>query len=113
MLLLAGCTWRVHIESTPVPAQLDLPRDERAVTPTEVKLRYVPFGDQRITVTARGYRTIEANLRKDEIRSFRYIGTTVRGPRRFGEEGSRGSIRYLLVPEHGPVGTWTAGDVPQ
>ncbi len=113
-LLLAGCAWRVLVESGPVPAEIVLPNEERVVTPAEVKLRWVPFGRQHVTLSARGYRPIEVDLRKDEIRFFRYVGTTVRGARRYGEkEGSRGEIRYMLVPDHGPVGTWTAEDIPQ
>jgi len=112
-LLLAGCAWRVHVESSPIAAQVLLPDESRVVTPAEVKLRWVPFGSQSIAVSAKGYRPIEVNLRRDEIRFFRYVGTTVRGARRYGEKGSRGEIRYMLVPDHGPVGTWTAEDIPQ
>jgi len=111
--LLAGCAWRVQLESSPVPAQVLLPKEDRVATPAEVKLRWVPFGRQRITVSAKGYRPIEVDLRREEIRFIRYVGTTARGPRRYGEEGSRGEIRYMLVPDHGPVGTWTAEDIPQ
>jgi hypothetical protein len=113
-LLLAGCAWRVQVLSTPVPAEITLPGEDRAVTPAEVRLRWVPFGKQWVTVSAKGYRPIEANLRRDEIRFFRYVGTTLRGGRRFGDEkGARGEVRYILVPDHGPVGTWNAEDIPQ
>jgi hypothetical protein len=96
----------------PVSATVELPNDTKVITPAEVTLRYVPFGNQTIRVSANGYRTIEANLRKDEIRSVRYLGTAVRGARRYGDKGSRGEVRYLLVPEHGPSGTWSEEDVP-
>ena len=113
-LLLASCTWRVQILSGPVPAEVMLPNEDRVVTPSVVKLRWVPFGKQWITVSAKGYRPIEANLRRDEVRWLRYVGTTARGGRQYGEEeGARGEIRYMLVPDHGPVGTWTAEDIPQ
>src|SRR6187200_25685 len=115
VLLLAGCAWGVHVESVPVQSQIELPNGDRVVTPHDITFRYVPLGHQRIRITAKGYRTIEADLRKDEIRSFRYIGTTLRGPRRYGDQdegGTRGEIRYMLVPDHGPAGTWDAEDVP-
>jgi hypothetical protein len=116
LVLLAGCAWRVHVESMPVQAQIELPTDERVVTPRDITMRYVPFGKQKIVIRAKGYRTIETDLRDDEIRSWRYVGTTVRGSRRYGDReeggGTRGDLRYLLVPEHGPAGTWDAEDVP-
>jgi hypothetical protein len=106
----------VHIETIPVPAQVELPDDRRALTPQDVTLRYVPFGNQRIRITANGYRAIETDLRDDEIRSWRYIGTGLRGARQYGDRerggGARGDLRYVLVPVHGPAGTWTDEDVP-
>jgi hypothetical protein len=114
-LVLAGCAWRVHVASIPVQAQIELPTEQRVVTPRDITFRYWPFGHQRILVSAKGYRTIEADLRIDEIRSLRYLGTTLRGPRRYGDRedgGARGEIRYVLVPEHGPAGTWDAEDLP-
>jgi hypothetical protein len=112
MLLCTGCAYRVTLASLPEPAEIDLPgRRGTVVTPTEVTLRYVPFGHQRVRVRAPGYRVLEVDLRRTEIRLGRYFSDSLWRPATLAG-GSRGTVRFVLVPEHGPVGTWEADEVP-
>lgn len=114
----SGCLYRVTVDSQPVPVTVVLPPGasaigggERVSTPAEVDFRWVPFGHQRIVASANGYRTFEVDLRRNVIRWRRIVFRTIARPSlRDGE--SRGEVQLLLVPEHGPVGTWTEDDIP-
>ncbi len=110
LLLLAGCAYRVTLTSLPMPARVELPDGEVVVTPADVTLRWVPFGHQPVTVTAPGHRRLAVDLRRDEVRLGRWIATSVFRPRTwFG--APRGEVRFLLVPDHGPAGTWAPSEV--
>ncbi len=110
-LALGGCGYRVALTTTPATAVVQLPGNRgTVVTPAEAVFRWAPFGHQVITATADGYRDLEVDLRSHEIRGSRYITDTLFRPATlFGRP--RGEIRLVLVPEHGPVGTWTADDI--
>ena len=109
--MLAGCAYRVTITSTPTPAEVVLPDGRTIVTPRTVKLRWVPFGQQRVTAYVPGHRPLEVDLRRTEIRWWRYVAQTFARPRTLGG-ASRGEVRLVLVPDHGPAGTWTAEEIP-
>ena len=111
LLLVSGCAYRVTLTSNPAPANVELPNGDRVSTPAEVRFRYVPFGHQRIVASARGYREGELDLRKTEIRSWRLLFGGFSHPAVFGG-APRGEVEILLVPDHGPVGSWTEEDVP-
>ena len=109
LALLAGCAYRVALTSLPMPARVELPGGETVVTPAEVTLRWAPFGHQSVVVTAPGHRRLEVDLRRDEIRLGRLVATSVCRPRTlFG--APRGEVRFLLVPDHGPAGTWAPAE---
>jgi hypothetical protein len=109
--LSQGCAYKVSLSSIPTTAAVQLPGDRGTViTPTDVVFRWVPFGHQVITATADGYRPLELDLRDHEILGRRYLTDTLFRPATlFGRP--RGEVKLLLVPEHGPVGTWTPDDV--
>lgn len=111
ILALAACAYRVSLTSTPAPAEVVLPDGRTIVTPRTVRLRYVPFGHQRITATAPGYRAIEVDLRRTEIRWWRYVGQSLAHPGTLAG-APRGEVRLVLVPEHGPAGTWSPEEIP-
>ncbi len=110
--LCTGCAYRVVLQATPTTAQVRLPnRGGTVVTPAEVRLRYVPFGNQKVLVSAPGYRPLSMDLRHTEIRMWRYVSDTLFHPATLAG-ASRGTVRFVLVPHHGPVGTWKEEDVP-
>lgn len=101
LLALVGCTYSVHLASRPSPAVVQLPDGRRVTTPDEIRLRWRPFRKQVATVTALGYRPLEVDLSRLRLRSGRAFS------------GQAGEVEVLLVPDHGPTGTWTVEDVPR
>lgn len=110
-LLASGCAYRVRLSSIPAPAEVQLPDGSVVVTPAEVQFRWVPFGRQVVRVHAPGYRLLVADLRKQEIRGHRYITDLVLRPATL-TGAPRGNVGFVLVPLHGPAGTWEPEDVP-
>lgn len=107
--LLGGCAYKVELTSAPAGARVTLPDGLEVYTPEVVTLRAAPLRAQPITVSAPGYRPLTVDLRRREVRLWRYVsdglfrpGTTVGAP--------RGHLELVLVPQHGPAGSWTAED---
>ncbi len=109
--LLSGCAYKVELTSTPAGAQLLLPDGSTATTPTVATLRWRPFGTQPVIASAPGYREVRFDLRRNEIRWFHYVRDTLLRPSTLAG-APRGSVDFLLVPEHGPAGSWTADEIP-
>lgn len=107
----AGCAYKVRLRSTPQPAEVTLPEGKTVLTPSIVRLRWVPFGHQHVSVHAPGYRPLELDLRDREVRLGRILSQTIRHPSTLWGE-VRGDVYFVLIPEHGPVGTWDRDDVP-
>jgi hypothetical protein len=110
-LVMSSCAYKIKLNTNPLAANVDLPNGTSVVTPAEVTLRYAPFGRQRIVVSAPGYRVVEIDLRKTEIKLVRYISDAFFRPRTWQGE-ARGQVNIVLVPNHGPVGTWDPTEVP-
>jgi len=110
-LLASGCAYKVNLNTNPLAADVKLPDGTTVVTPAEIKFRYVPFGRQTIVVTAPGYRVVEMDLRRTEIKLGRYITDAIFKPRTWLGD-ARGQVHVVLVPNHGPVGTWDPAEVP-
>ena len=91
LVLMAACSTRVRIRSQPTPADILLPDGRRMLTPTQIVVRKVPFKPQLAEVSAVGYRTMVIDLRRT-------------GPKR--------DIFLVLVPEHGPAGSWSEEQAP-
>lgn len=111
LVLTQGCAYRVAIGSSPAGAQLTLPDGTSTATPAVVKLRWVPLGEQIVTAAAPGYRTLQVDLRRREVRWTHYPRDLLLRPATL-RGAPRGEIDLLLVPVHGPAGTWTGDDVP-
>jgi hypothetical protein len=110
--LLGGCSYKVRLRSLPSPAVVVLPDGSQLSTPGTAVLRYQPFNHQWVEVSSPGYRTLRVDLRRREIRLGRILGQSL-----FHSQVLRGEPRsevvFVLVPEHGPVGTWGSGDLPE
>lgn len=111
VLALTGCAYKVTLTAQPAATEILLPDGQRIVPPADVRLRYVPFGHQRIRAAAEGYRTLEVDLRRDEIRLFSLVVGTLAHPSTLWGR-PRGEVRLVLIPEHGPAGTWTPEEIP-
>ncbi len=111
LVLLGGCAYKVQLSSDPAAASVELPDGERLITPDIAVLRWRPFGRQEVRVSATGYRPVTIDLRDREIRWSRYVTDTLFRPATLAG-APRGDVRFVLVPEHGPVGTWSEDAVP-
>lgn len=103
-LLLCGCAYRVRLLSTPPGALVELPSGRQVITPADVRLQWAPYNHQVLKVTARGHRPFEVDLRDTEVKFGRYLFRGFKRP--------RGEVELVLVPTHGPAGTWTPSEVP-
>lgn len=102
---LAGCGYRVVLTSVPQVAEVVLPNGEALTTPCEAVFRWTPYRPQWVTVRAPGHRELRLDLSKAEIKAYRFLGGTIAHPATLWGR-PRGEVKFLLVPEHGPVGTW-------
>jgi hypothetical protein len=109
--ILAGCPYKVTLTAQPATAEVTLPGGDQIALPADVKARYVPFGHQRIRATADGFRDLEVDLRAEEVRLFSLVVGTLAHPSTLWGR-PRGEVRLVLVPEHGPAGTWTPDEIP-
>jgi hypothetical protein len=107
-----GCAHRVAVNSDPMGAQVRRGDELIGATPTELLIWSVPFSRPSLRLTMPGYRPVELQLRKDkkpvlrawELATFRYRRAFALVP--------NAHHQVLLVPAHGPAGTWTSEDVP-
>lgn len=105
VLLCSGCAYKVALKSTPSAVLVELPGGAVLPTPGTYVARWAPFNSVPIRATARGYRPLEVDLRRTEVRFGRFL---IRGFR----NQPRGEVQLIMVPEHGPVGTWIEQDLP-
>jgi hypothetical protein len=112
LLLWTACAYKVELSSVPASVEVELPDGSVVTTPTVVRLRWVPFEHQRITAVTEGYRPLIVDLRRDEIRWTRLAFGWIRHPGVLWGE-PRGEVQVILVPDHGPAGTWTIEDIPR
>jgi hypothetical protein len=109
-MALSGCAYRLQMDSRPSGAQVTLPSDEIVSTPEVVPLVWVPFGHQRVTVSAPGYRTFVVDLRKQEITAWHVVGDLLAVRRLVSPGAPDGRVEFVLVPDHGPAGTWNPAE---
>ncbi len=100
-----GCAYRVALQSQPEPVLVELPDGSRVSTSDVAQLKWAPFNHQRVRVTATGYRPLEIDLRARDIRLRRLLGRPFKRV--------KGEVEFILVPTHGPSGTWSEADVRQ
>jgi hypothetical protein len=96
-IFLGGCTVLVHVDSRPVPAEVETPTGEHLRLPADVPLRWRPFARPELLCSAVGYRPMVVPVR---------LGLGPLAPR-----GVR-PLELSMVPEHGPTGTWSESEVP-
>ena len=111
LIALTGCAYKLQLNAEPAGAEVVLPNGGMVVAPAEAQLRWAPFNHQQVRVTAPGYRPLEVDLRRSEIRAGHYVRDTLLRPRTLLGR-PRGAVLFVLVPEHDGVGTWEPEDVP-
>ena len=87
---LGACSPTLKVYSQPSGAIVELEQGERVVTPGGLESSVWPKRRRGVTISAAGYRSLKTRV-----------------PYR-----SRGEWVIVLVPAHGPVGTWSEEDVP-
>jgi hypothetical protein len=108
----AGCAHRVAITSDPMGAQVRRGERTLGATPTEVVVWSIPFSRPKLRLTMPGYRPMEVELRRDkrplrrgwELLTFRYRRGLALVPNVHHQ--------VIMIPVHGPAGTWTSDDLP-
>lgn len=107
VFLLTGCAYKVELLSSPAGARVELPDGSQVFTPEIVSLRVAPFKKQEVTASSPGYRPLTVDLRKREMRFWRYVTDAIFKPATW-TGAPRGQVELQLVQQHGPVGTWSA-----
>lgn len=110
-LALQGCTYHVRVESRPIGAVLWLEDGSSVVLPQDVDLPWRPFKPPKARVTFPGYRTLETRFTRRLVKGSEYLSDPfVAQDEAFGDKPRR-VLEVVLVPEHGPAGTWTEDEV--
>jgi hypothetical protein len=104
-LLLLGCVHRIEVTTIPAGATLYRAQTHLGEAPAIVPMRI--FSSTRIEARLPGYRPV----RGMGTASFFVDFLTLHWPRALGLQ-PRGTVEIRMMPEHGPVGTWTPEDVP-
>ena len=103
-LLWLGCSFSVHMTTAPEMAVIRLADGTELSAPTVHTFKCAPFTPQRVEISAPGYRSATYNLRSGVVGFWHYLHR----PRWVdGDESARNTVRFILVPEHGPAGTWS------
>lgn len=108
-LLLLGCVHRIEVTTIPSGATLYREQARLGEAPATVPIRI--FSSTRIEARLPGYRSVTTQLRGMGTASFLADFLTLHWPRALGIQ-PRGTVEIRMMPEHGPVGTWTPEDVP-
>ena len=113
LALTAGCKHRVLIESDPPGASVRLDKSRKGITPVEFKVGWVPIFFKRYNVRVKlpDYRTVETSIRDD----MRFWAPTWRAVWHPGEALDRVPLHayeFIMIPDHGPAGTWSPEEVP-
>lgn len=95
-LCASGCAYTVRLLSAPTGAVVLLPDGAETTTPTEA--RFVRGERQLVRVEATGYLPLVVDMNRTEGRLLRYIGGVL------FQKGGR-EVTFVLIEEHGPVGT--------
>ena len=111
IVAISGCAHRVMLDSDPPGATIKMDGKMVGVTPTELKVRWIPFKRTRVLLKLPQRRAVTLDLHKDvglmrigwEVLSFQW-------GKLLGQK-ARTHHRTHFVKHHGPAGTWTPDDV--
>ena len=108
-----GCKHRVLVESDPPGATVRLDKAREGITPVEFRVGWVPLFFKRYDkkVKLPGYRTVETSIR-DDVRLGAPIWRATWHPGEALDRDPLHHYEFILIPDHGPAGTWTPDEVP-
>lgn len=112
-LLSSGCAWTVRAQTDRPGGWAQLPSGERVALPADLRLRYTPLHKpQRVSFGAPGGRELTLNLREQAMPRWglRLLMDPLFRPQQVYSDTPRETLRVLLVPDHGPAGTWRIED---
>jgi hypothetical protein len=109
----SGCKHRVLVESDPPGASVRLDRSRKGITPVEFKVGWVPIFFKRYNVRVKlpGYRTVQTTIR-DDMHAWSPTWRAIRYPGEALDRVPLHTYQFLLIPDHGPTGTWRPDEVP-
>ncbi len=108
-LALTGCTYRVVLASSPPGAVIYVDEEIVGVTPLPVAVSH-RGKPPSIRVELTGYRSFELDMTRD-LRLRERIRYNLRHPWLYVGDRSPPTRTVVLIPNHGPAGTWTPEDV--
>ncbi len=104
-----GCAYSATLQTNPVGASVFLDNEPAGIAPVPIKVRAFT-GPSLIRVELPGYRPYEVELKTERRLWTRFKFGLVNPGVILGSTPP--PVRTLvLVPEHGPAGTWTPEDV--
>jgi hypothetical protein len=108
LIMLLGCVHKAQITTDPVGGEVAWRGAAVGSAPVELTTLWLPFRDMSVEVKVEGYRSTTVDLSRDvgPLRAAMEL-LTLRWGRLFGLR-ARTVHQIMLIPEHGPVGTWTA-----
>ena len=102
-LAFSGCSYHVTVISRPPGALLVTPSGERMTTPADIPLRWAKHAGP-LKVSAPGYRTLKLHIGPGTEGWDHFVGPWL-------AIRKKAQVEIVLVPLHGPVGTWNPDDV--
>jgi len=108
LLPLLGCMHKAQITTDPLGAEVAWRGAAVGTAPIELTTLWLPFRDMSVEVQLPGFRGTVVDLSRD-IGPLRATGEflSLRWGRLFGFR-ARTVHQIRMIPEHGPVGTWSA-----
>ena len=96
-LFSIGCRYKLVVQTTPVGADVILNREILGPTPVEENFWSSPTSKAALEIHKEGYRSIQTTV-KLKHRSLIHW------------KQPENQLKFILIKEHGPVGTWTSED---
>ena len=90
LLVVGGCAARIDMASQPIGAVMTLEDGAQVVTPATIDTVVWPAKRKQGVVSASGYRSLHVRIPYASQRTWMIV----------------------LVPEHGPAGSWDDSDLP-
>lgn len=107
-----SCAWHVSVASTPPGAAVRLDEQVVGYTPLDLRVPWGPGTGDVVSASVPGHRPLQVSVRQ-QTRLLRVGWQALWHPLvALGVRPPRDELLFVLVPEHGPSGTWSAEDVP-
>lgn len=109
-LTAPGCAAKVAFRADPAGAILVLPDGRSVVTPGVIQVKFPAFKRVMVSARAPNHEVLQVDLRKAGVRPSKYWFDFLFRPAIFYGKKPRAEVELILVPRHGPSGTWDPED---